>query len=157
MKKTWCLAIVIAVLLPAAMPEQASAQLFRRPQEDNQRNSNLSSLPGVNTAATRVADYGANQVSEEIRNEVNGRAPVRPAPDFRSNAPLAAAARQYRYPNTYRVQRPNQSESSTRVQPPPTPHAHRLAALPHWLAPYDAILKLEVQSEELAPSLEFPF
>ena len=157
MKKTCCLAVVIAVLLMGAMPQQASAQLFRRLQEDNQRDSNLSSLPGVNTAATRVADYGANQVSEEIRNEVNGRAPVRPAPDFRSNAPLAMAARQYRNPITYSSQRPNQSESGTRVQPPLTSHAGRSTAHPRWLAPYDTILKLEVNPEDVAPSLKSPF
>jgi hypothetical protein len=83
--------------------EQASAQLFRGWQGNDTRN-NFSNLPGADPYARRPPDYGAENVSEAIRNEVNGRAPVRPAPDFLSNAPMARAIMQSRIPFTLTAQ-----------------------------------------------------
>lgn len=149
MRNMWQWSAIIIVVLVVAFPEQASAQLFRRWADDNQRDSNMSQLPGMNNTATRVADYGANQVSEEIRNEVNGRMPVRPAPDFNSDAPLATIAKQYRNPN-YSVQRPVSPGVGTRVQPPVTPHANRPMSQPQWIDPFETHLK----PEDIAPMLE---
>jgi len=113
-------------------PEQASAQLFRRWQEENSRD-NFSHLPGADPNARRTPDYGAENVSEEIRNEVNGRIPVRPAPDFLSDAPLARVAKLYQPPISYTVQRPVGDEY--RVQPPRMKSNNPFAPSPHWLIP----------------------
>lgn len=132
MKKLCCLAVVVFVLSAMALPEQASAQLFRRWQNDSQQD-NRSHLPGADPTAKRAADYGAEQVSEDIRNEVNGRAPVRPAPDFMSDAPLAAAAKRFQLPEAYTVQRPIAVDNGARVQPPMTKHVSRDAFGSHWM------------------------
>ena len=156
MKIAKYLVVVMVVCLSVIFSEQASAQLFRRFADDNSRDSNLSQLPGVNQAATRVADYGANQVSEEIRNEVNGRSQVRPAPDFNHDVPLASEAKQYRNPVAYHTQKPVVPGSGTGVQPPLFPYANRTTSFPCWLAPYEMALKQEgvTPTEDIAPKLE---
>ena len=135
MKKTCCLAVVIFVFWGMAFPEQASAQLFRRPQENSSRN-NFSNLPGADPTARRAADYGAEQVSEEIRNEVNGRSPMRPAPDFRTETPLTLAAKRFQLPTDYIVQRPIVQNDGSRVQPPMTKYSRRNGTGPSWMADY---------------------
>jgi hypothetical protein len=111
-------------------PEQESAQLFRGWQ-GNDASNNFSNLPGADPYTKRQPDYGAENVSEAIRNEVNGRAPVRPAPDFLSNAPLARAVMQSPIPFTHTVQRPTGEDSQ--VQPPFTKFYNRSVAYPYWV------------------------
>ena len=135
MRKACCLAVIIFVFWGMAFPEQASAQLFRRWQEDSPQ-KNFSNLPGADPTARRGPDYGAEQVSEEIRNEVNGRSPVRPAPDFRTEMPLALAAKKFQPPTDYTVQRPVVRNDGTRVQPPMTKYARRNGTGPYWMADY---------------------
>ena len=135
MRKACCLAVIIFVFWGMAFPKQASAQLFRRWQEDSSRN-NFSNLPGADPTARRAPDYGAEQVSEEIRNEVNGRSLVQPAPDFRAETPLALAAKAFRLPIDYKVQRPIVQNDGSRVQPPMTKYSRRDGAGPSWITDY---------------------
>jgi len=131
-------------------PEQASAQLFRGWQGDNSR-SNTSNLPGANPNARPAPGYGAELVSEAIRNEVNGYAPVRPAPDLRRNTALSLIIKQSLPPESYVVQRPFGDDS--RVQPPLTKYAGRIIARPHWIAPYAAPTVTAADASDLAPEL----
>lgn len=135
MKNACCLAVVVFVFWGMAFPEAASAQLFRRWQ-DNSQSDNYSNLPGADPMARRAPDYGAEQVSEEIRNEVNGRIPVRPAPDFMSNSPLAITAKIWQPPAFHTVQRPVIPKDVIRVQPPVTNSARLGERGPHWLDEY---------------------
>jgi len=124
------LAVTAVMLCFALAPEQASAQLFRGFQENDARN-HFSKLPGADPYAKRTPDYGAENVSEAIRNEVNGRTPVRPVPDFLSDTPMARAVKQYQIPLTYTVQRP--AGENSRVQPPLSKYSGRVAAYPYWV------------------------
>ena len=124
------LTIATGMFFCVLVPEQASAQLFRGWQGNDFRN-NYSNLPGADPYARRPPDYGAENVSEAIRNEVNGRAPVRPAPDFLSDAPMARAMKQAQIPFTYTVQRPSGEDS--RVQPPFTRNSNRNVPYPYWV------------------------
>ena len=124
------LIIATGMLFCVLPPEQTSAQWFRGFQGNDTRNS-FSNLPGADPYARRVPDYGAENVPEEIRNEVNGRAPVRSAPDFLSDAPMARAVKLYQIPFTYTVQRPTGEDSP--VQPPLSKHSGRVAAYPYWV------------------------
>ena len=132
MKRRILLAVTAVLFCFALAPGQASAQLFRGWQGNDAR-SNFSNLPGADPYTKRAPDYGAESVSEEIRNEVNGRVPVRPAPDFLSDAPMARAVMQFQIPFTYTVQRP--AEDDSRVQPPFTKYYNRNVAYPYWVDP----------------------
>ena len=152
MRRLLLLAVTAGVFYCLLAPEQASAQLFRRWQ-DNDTRSNFSVLPGANPNAKRPPDYGAEQVSDEIRSEVNGRAPVGAAPDFWSNAPLAQRAKQYRNPISYSAQQP--IDIANRQYPPRSKFNSRTALGPHWLPPYSDSetsdpSDLDVASEEIA-------
>ena len=112
-------------------PEQASAQLFRGFQRNDTRNS-FSNLPGADPYARRPPDYGAENVSEIIRNEVNGRVPVRPAPDFLSDTPMVRAVKQSPIPFMHTVQRPIGND--LQVQPPYTKYSNNpYFAYPDWV------------------------
>jgi hypothetical protein len=124
------LIVLTGMFFCVLVPEQASAQLFRGWQGNDTRN-NFSNLPGADPYAKRLPDYGAENVSEAIRNEVNGRAPVRPAPDFLSNAPMARAMMQSPIPSTHTVQRPIGEDSQ--VQPPLTKSYNRAVTYPYWV------------------------
>jgi len=132
MKRQLLLAVTAVMFCFALVPEQASAQLFRGWQGNDTR-SKFSNLPGADPYAKRNPDYGAENVSEEIRNEVNGRTPVRPAPDFLSDTPMARAVMQHQIPFTYTVLRP--AEVDTQVQPPFTKYSNRNVAYPYWVNP----------------------
>ncbi|MCL2624644.1 MAG: hypothetical protein FWD31_13365 [Planctomycetaceae bacterium] len=133
MKRPLILAVAAVVFCFALAPEQASAQLFRGWQDNNFR-SNFSNLPGADPNARRAPDYGAELVSEEIRNEVNGRAPVSPAPDFFSDAPLARIAKQYLNPVGYTTHRP--FDTADRLRQPRSKYNGQVAFGPHWMLPY---------------------
>ena len=124
------LMIATGILFCVLAPEQASAQLFRGLWGNDTRD-HFSKLPGADPYARRGPDYGAENVSEEIRNEVNGRVPVRPAPDFLSNTPMARAVMPFQLPFTYTVQRPTGDDSQ--VQPPLSKHSGRVASYPYWV------------------------
>ena len=131
--------IVAAGLFCVFTSQQASAQLFRFRQDNASRDnysSPYSNLPGANPNAVRAPDYGAEQVSEAIRNEVNGRVPVNPVPDFESDAPLALAAKQYQLPAAYMTQPPLKDKDGERVEPPMTKSLMRTVPEPHWIEPY---------------------
>jgi len=124
------LMIALGMFFCILTPEQASAQLFRG-MWGNDARDHFSKLPGADPNFRRGPDYGAENVPEEIRNEVNGRAPVRPAPDFLSNTPMARAAMQFQLPFTYTVQRPTGDDSQ--VQPPLSKHSGRAVPYPYWV------------------------
>ena len=143
MKFVLYLIVAAGLFFYVLSPEQASAQLLRRWQEDNSRD-NFSHLPGADPNVRRTPDYGAERVSEEIRDEVNGRTPVRPAPDFWSDAPLARVAKQYQPPVSHIVQRP--MGDGNRVQPPRMKSYPPFAPGPHWLLP-DKWLQPDAESD----------
>ncbi len=153
MKNMVMIVLVVALTFAFFVPEQASAQLFRRWQDKDNSRDETSHLPGADPRATRAPDYGAERVSEDIRNEVNGRVTVRPAPDFLSDAPLAQAAKQYQNPISYVTQRP--VGQGTRVQPPTTTRANSIAALPHWITAYDVTESSD--KSDLSPTLDGGF
>ena len=128
--KFFHLIIAAGMFFCVLAPEQASAQLFRGWQGNDARD-NFSKLPGADPNFRRAPDYGAENVSEAIRNEVNGRTAVRPAPDFLSDAPMARAVMQSQIPFTYTVQRPTGDDS--RAQPPLSKHSGRVASYPYWV------------------------
>ena len=134
MRRLLILAFATGMFCCVMVPEQTSAQLFRRLWEDDSRSNNYSALPGANPNAVRAPDYGAEQVSEVIRNEVNGRTPVGAAPDFLSDFPLAQAAKQYRNPVGYTTQPP--VDMTNRLQPPRSKFNDPIAFGPHWITPY---------------------
>jgi len=131
MRRLFILAIAVG-MFSWMLPEQASAQLFRG-WLDNSRTA-FSNLSEADPNVRRAPDYGAEQVSEEIRNEVNGRTSVRPAPDFWSNTPLSHSVMLFLPSISYTVQRP--AGEDERVQPPLTKYASPYPARPHWLLPY---------------------
>jgi len=122
--------IATGIFFCVLTPEQVSAQLFRGWQGNDARD-NFSKIPGADPNFRRGPDYGAENVPEEIRNEVNGRAPVRPAPDFLSDTPMARAVAQFQLPFTYTVQRPTGDDSQ--AQPPLSKHSGRVASYPYWV------------------------
>ena len=151
MKFVLRLTVTTGLLFCVLSPEQVSAQLFRLWQDDLPR-SNYSVLPGADPYAKRMPDYGVENVSEEIRNEVNGRTPVRPAPDFWSNAPLAQVAKQYRSPVSYTTLRPTGEED--RIQSPRFKHTQPLAPGPYWIMPPTEPSDVTSDPGDIAPLLK---
>ena len=131
MRRILLFVVVVGLFCCVVTPEQALAQFFRGWQ-DNSR-TDYSNLPGANPNVRQAQDYGSEQVSDEIRNEVNGRIPVRSAPDFWSNTPLSRSVGLFLPPVSYTAQR--LGGESERVQPPLTKYASRYAACPHWVFP----------------------
>ena len=152
MKRLLLLSVTAGMFFCAFAPEQASAQLFRRWQEENTRN-NYSTLPGAAPSIRRAPDYGAEQVSAETRNEVSGRTHVGAAPDFMSDAPLAKIAKQYQNPAEYTSQLP--IEIANRQQPPRSKYNKPVTFGPHWITPYsetsDQCDAPAVEPEEMTP------
>ena len=152
MKRFMLFVVAAGMFFCVLAPEQASAQLFRRLWEDDTRN-NYSVLPGADPYTRREPDYGAEHVSVEIRNEVNGLAYVGAAPDFMSDAPLALVAKQYQNPVDFTTQRP--IENANQQQPPRSKYNNQITFGPHWLKPYsvfeDSSQSHLVVSEEMPP------
>jgi hypothetical protein len=122
MKKVTFPVIWVAILLLSLLQESVSAQLFQRLArnlDDENQTSTISKINRENFEKTVVAEIPVISLSEDLRNEMIGRASVRPVPDFMSDAPLAKAAKQFKPPIIHTSQRPgNLTDNHVRIQPP---------------------------------------
>ncbi len=100
-------------------PAEVSGQLFRRIFDEPRENSNQgakSQLPNPGGAIS-ARNYGPPPpVSEEVRAEVSGRIPVRPAPDFHANPDMLSDYKDI--PKLQRVMTPNWYKGGTPGNPP---------------------------------------
>lgn len=109
--------LVFAVYLTA--PAEVSAQLFRRMFDEPRGNTNQgakSQLPNPGGAIS-ARNYGPPPaVSDEIRAEVSGTIPVRPAPDFHTNPDAVPDYKNV--PKLQRVMAPNWYKGGKLANPP---------------------------------------
>ena len=111
--------ILVALAAFFIMPENVSAQFFRRMYDESRSNTTYgakSQLPNP-TGAISARNYGPTPtVPEEIRAEVSGSIPPRPVPDFHANPDAVPDYKDV--PKLQRTMMPNWYKGGTPVTPP---------------------------------------